>query len=86
MPSWPIRLSAGISMLSKKSALVEWFIIIRSGRTSSPLPLSGRMSMRKTLSPSVFFFTWSTGVVRARSSMRSDWSTREMNIFCPFTT
>ena len=37
MPSWPMRLSAGISMLSKKSALVEWFIIMRSGRTSSPL-------------------------------------------------
>ena len=86
MPSWPMRLVAGISMLSKKSALVEWFIIILSGRTSRPLPLSSRMSMRKTLSPSVFFLTWSTGVVRASSSMRSDCSTREMNIFWPFTT
>ena len=73
-------------MLSKKSALVEWFIIILSGRTSSPLPLRCRMSMRKTLSPSVFFLTWSTGVVRASSSIRSDWSTREMNIFWPLTT
>src|SRR4029450_1887618 len=44
------------------------------------------MSMRNTLSPSVFFFTWSTEVVRARRSIRSDWSTREMNIFWPLTT
>ena len=36
-------------------------------------------------SPSVFCFTWSTGVVRASSSIRSDWSTREMNIFWPLT-
>ncbi len=72
-------------MLSKNSALVEWFIIILSGRTSSPLPLSGLMSMRKTERPSVFFFTWATGVVLASRSIRSDWSTREMNIFCPST-
>ncbi len=84
MPSWPIRLVAGISTLSKNSALVEWFIIIRSGRTSKPLRL--RMSIRNTDSPSVFRFTWSTGVVRASSSIRSDWSTREMNIFWPLTT
>ena len=71
-------------MPSKKSALVEWFIIILSGRTSSPL--MPRMSTRKTLSPSVLRVTLSTGVVRASSSIRSDWSTREMNIFWPFTT
>ena len=84
MPSCPIRLVAGISTLSKKSAFVEWFIIIRSGRTSKPL--RPRISIRKTDSPSVFRCTRSTGVVRASSSMRSDWSTREMKIFWPLTT
>ena len=79
-----MRLAAGISTSSKKSALVEWFIIIRSGRTSKPG--SPRMSMRKTLRPSVRFFACSTGVVRARRSMRSDWSAREMKIFRPLTT
>ena len=44
------------------------------------------MSIRNTESPSVRRFTWSTGVVRARSSIRSDWSTREMKIFWPLTT
>ena len=79
-----MRLSAGISIWSKKSAFVEWFIIMRSGRTSSPC--TWRRSNRKTDSPSVFRFTWSTGVVRARSSIRSDCCTREMKIFWPFTT
>ena len=71
-------------MWSKNSAFVEWFIIMRSGRTSSPC--TWRMSIRKTDSPSVFRFTWSTGVVRASSSIRSDCSTREMKIFWPLTT
>ena len=71
-------------MLSKKRAFVEWFIIMRSGRTSSPC--AWRRSKRNTDSPSVLRFTLSTGVVRARSSIRSDWSTREMKIFWPFTT
>ena len=70
-------------MLSKKSAFVEWFIIIRSGRTSTPFTF--RMSMRNTERPSVFRVTLLSGVVRASSSMRSDWRTREMKIFCQFT-
>ncbi len=74
-----MRLEAGISTLSKKSALVEWFIIMRSGRTSKPS--SPRMSMRNTESPSVRRLTLSAGVVRASRSMRSDCKTREMNIF-----
>ena len=44
------------------------------------------MSIRKTLRPSVRRFTCSAGVVRASSSMRSDCSAREMNIFRPLTT
>ena len=84
LPSSPTRLSAGISMSSKNSALVEWFIIMRSGRISSPF--SPRMSTRKTLSPSVRRATCSTGVVRASSSMRSDCCAREMNILRPLTT
>jgi len=75
---------AGISTLSKNSAFVEWFIIIRSGRTSNPF--RSRMSIRKTDRPSVRRLTWFTAVVRARSSIRSDWSTREMKIFWPLTT
>ena len=71
-------------MPSKNSALVEWFIIIRSGRTSRPF--TPRMSTRNTDSPSVLRLTRSTGVVRASSSIRSDWSTREMKIFWPLTT
>jgi len=41
---------------------------------------------RKTDSPTVFRVTSSTGVVRARSSIRSDCNTREMKIFWPLTT
>ena len=44
------------------------------------------MSMRNTDRPSVRRFTWSTGVVRASSSIRSDWSAREMKILRPLTT
>ena len=71
-------------MSSKNSALVEWFIIMRSGRISSPL--SPRMSMRNTLRPSVRRVACSAGVVRASSSIRSDCSAREMNILRPLTT
>ena len=85
MPSSPMRLSAGISMLSKKSALVEWFIIIRSGRTSSPLPSLADVDEEDAEAVGLLL-DLVTGVVRARSSMRSDCSAREMNIFWPFTT
>src|SRR5438105_15469836 len=64
LPSSPIRLAAGTSMSSKNSALVEWFIIMRSGRISRPLRL--RMSIRKTLRPSMRRFTCSAGVVQAQ--------------------
>jgi hypothetical protein len=79
-----MRLSAGISMSSKNSALVEWFIIILSGRISRPL--MPRTSMRNTDNPSVRRFACSTGVVRASRSIRSDCMAREMNILRPFTT
>src|SRR3989442_5000323 len=65
-------------MSSKNSALVEWFIIMRSGRISRRL--IPRMSMRKTLSPSVRRLTCSAGVVRASSSMRSDCMARDEHL------
>ena len=43
------------------------------------------MSTMKVESPSVLFSTSSSGVVRASSSMRSECSAREVQIFCPLT-
>ena len=51
-----------------------------------PLPFDSRMSTRNTDSPSERFFTSSTGVVRASSSIRSECSAREVHTFCPLTT
>ena len=81
-----MRLSAGISRSSKKISVVEWLIMVRIGRISSPLPFASRMSTRKTDSPSVRFFTSAAGVVRASRSIRSECSARDVQTFCPLTT
>ena len=71
-PSSPIRLSAGMRKLSKKTSVALWLIMALSGRISRPLPCASRMSIRNTDSPSLFFFTWSNGVVRASKSIKSE--------------
>ena len=48
--------------------------------------LRRRMSTRNTERPSVRFFICSRGVVRASSSIRSECSAREVQIFCPLMT
>ena len=86
LPSSPIRFPAGTRAPSKNTSVVLWFTMALSGLISSPLPRHSRMSSRKTESPSVFFFTWSSGVVRASNSMRSEWSAREVQTFWPWIT
>ena len=44
------------------------------------------MSTMKVERPSVFFATWSRGVVRASSNIRSECSARLVQTFWPFTT
>ena len=44
------------------------------------------MSMRKTERPAVRDFASSRGVVRASSSIRSECSARDVQIFWPLTT
>jgi hypothetical protein len=72
-------------MLSKKTSVELWFIIVRIGRMVRPLPRPSRMSTMKVERPSVFFATWSRGVVRASSSIRSECSARLVQIFWPLT-
>ena len=72
-------------MLSKNTSQELWFIMVRIGRMVRPLPSTVRMSTMKVDSPSVFFATWSRGVVRASSSIRSECSAREVQIFWPLT-
>ena len=43
------------------------------------------MSTMKVDSPSVFFATWSRGVVRASNSIRSECSERLVHTFWPLT-
>ena len=50
--------------------------MVRIGRIVRPLPSASRMSTMKADSPSVCFCTWSRGVVRASSSIRSECSAR----------
>ena len=71
-------------MSAKNTSHELWFIIVRIGRTVSPS--AAFMSTMKVLKPSVFFATWSRGVVRASSSIRSECSARLVQIFWPFTT
>ena len=86
MPSSPIRFSAGTRTLSKNTSVVAWFIMVRIGRIVSPPDFAARMSRRKIDRPSVRFLTSSFGVVRASSSIRSECSAREVQIFWPLTT
>ena len=81
-----MRFAAGTRTSSKKTSVVEWLIIVRMGRMVRPAPHAARMSTTKTESPSVRFSTWSAGVVRARRSMRSECSAREVHTFWPLTT
>ena len=80
-----MRFSAGTARLSKNTSVVAWFIIARSGRMVTPCPTAVRRSTRKTDSPSVFLATSSRGVVRAMSSIRSEYSAREIHTFWPLT-
>ncbi|OJT98788.1 MAG: hypothetical protein BGN83_21255 [Rhizobium sp. 63-7] len=66
--------------------MVAWFIIVRIGRIVMPDFAASCMSTMKTESPSVFLATSSFGVVRARSSIRSEYSARDVQIFWPLTT
>ena len=71
--------------LSKNTSVVAWFIMVRIGRMVSPAFLASRMSRMKTESPSVRLRS-SFGAVRASSSIRSEYSEREVQIFWPLTT
>ena len=87
MPSSPTSASAGTSTPSKKISVVAWFIIVLIGRiVIFPSVIACFMSTMKIESPSVFFSTWSSGVVRASSSIRSECSARDVQIFWPWTT
>ena len=72
-------------MLSKKTSVELWFIIVRIGRMVRPRPSADFMSTMKVESPSVFFATSPRGVVRASSSIRSECSARLVQIFWPLT-
>ncbi|MNN44075.1 hypothetical protein D3C81_1583500 [compost metagenome] len=71
--------------MSKNSSLVSWLTMLRIGWTVRPLPMASRRSTTNTDRPSDFFFTWSSGVVRASSSIRSECCTREIHTFWPLT-
>jgi len=71
--------------LSKNTSVVLWLIIASIGRISTPCPKFSRRSTRKTDNPSVRRLTSSTGVVRANSSIRSEWRAREVQTFWPLT-
>ena len=74
-PSSPTSSSPGTSTPSRKISVVAWFISVRIGRIVIVPSASARfMSTRKVESPSVFFSTWSAGVVRASRSIRSECS------------
>src|ERR1700722_19797026 len=55
------------------------------GRIERPRPIASRMSTIRTERPSVRFALSAIGVVRARSSMRSEYSARLVQIFWPRT-
>ena len=79
--SSPTRLEAGILKLSKKTSVVEWFIIVLIGRIVSPLPFAFLISKRNTDKPSVFLLTWFRGVVLANNSIKSECSALLVHIF-----
>ncbi len=86
LPSLPIRFSAGISRLSKNTSFVSWFTMLRIGRRVMFLAGTLRLSTRKIDIPSDFFFTSSSGVVRASRIISSECCSREVHTFWPFTT
>ena len=64
-----------------------WLIIASSGWISSPLPERvAHVDQEYREAVASVFFTWSSGVVRASSSIRSECSAREVQIFWPLTT
>ena len=67
--------------------MVAWFISVLIGRiVIVPSAWARFMSTRKVERPCVRRSTWSAGVVRASSSIRSEWSAREVQIFWPRTS
>ena len=60
--------------------------MVRIGLMLMVAPCANRMSTRNTDNPSVRFAACWRGVVRAISSMRSECSAREVQIFCPLMT
>jgi hypothetical protein len=72
--------------LSKNTSVVLWLIIASIGRISTPWPRFSRKFIRNTESPSVRRLTSATGVVRANSSIRSEWRARDVHTFWPLTT
>ena len=64
--------------------MVEWLIIVLIGVIVSASP-AVRMSTRNVESPCVRLVTSSIGVVRASSTIRSECSAREVQIFWPET-
>ena len=71
---------------SKNTSVVAWFIIVRIGLIVTPLPTSAFRSIRNTLRPSVRFAPSWRGLVRASSTIRSECSARDVQIFWPSTT
>ncbi|MND04967.1 hypothetical protein D3C83_255030 [compost metagenome] len=65
--------------------MVAWFIMVRIGLMVMALACSF-MSTMNTDRPSVRFLACSFGVVRASSSIRSECSAREVQIFWPLMT
>ncbi len=68
------------------TSLVSWFTMLRIGLTVRPLPIASRVSTRKIVMPSDFFFTSASGVVRASRIMSSECCRREVQTFWPLTT
>ena len=67
--------------------MVAWFISVLIGRiVIVPSARARCMSTRNVERPCVRRSTRSAGVVRASSSIRSEWSAREVQIFWPWTS
>ena len=81
--SSPIKLSAGILKLSKKTSVVEWFIIVLIGLIVNPLFFAFCISNKNTDRPSVFLETSLSGLVLAKSNIKSECSALLVHIFCP---
>jgi hypothetical protein len=83
----PPDFRAGTSRLSKNNSVVAWFIIVRMGRILNPCPTAWRRSTKIVERPSVRFLHLVHGRgANASSSIRSECSAREIQIFCPLIT